>query len=721
MARFPTRYNNSGIHTLNEVATAEYGSDWPHKYGTDPYYQNVACHFRSGGFDYDYFFPSYYYEFDSVGANHNAITFINTSSVYASNFTPWSKDKYNWSVEFSSGTAGGEYYTIADNASLQFGTGDFTIDFYINMLYKTGYQTIMAKGYTGTGQWLVQTGNGNGNIVFFNGSTAIATESGTTVNYGQWYRITITRSGTDVTIYRDGVQVATGTSSVDLNANNTLGIGNSPLTTTYYVPNSKLSNVRLIKGEAVVPSTDNNEPLPITDNTVLHTCSTKRHEDTSIYEHDITLSGTGLMQVVGESPFPNKDEWHRWKQGWSKYIFTGGKIYTTSTDIMDFGTDDFTIEFWYYNGGDTVSSSYNTIVSSYDGDNSESALRIYANGGVSKQLLIQVNSSGTNLFAIPNAWEPFEWNHFALVRSSGVSKVYKNGKEIASTTDTNNYVNGGSGFAIGDDMYSTNVYGADGFLADVHVVKNFAVYTSDFDIDSYNGTRLGYRPVSNDNDIYIGLYNGTRFLMAGFQYGADVSGNCWYDMFGTASPYVSMDSDNTKFGLENNLLIQNGYLYTRSNTSNSFVLPNDFTFDGWVYANSISGNGIFHSNPGNISNSTTGVALLISTASGFPWTVYFDGTIYTTTTYPSVDTWYHFALVRNGDTLTLYIDGTSIWSITGASGTIGTTTMFVGCAYNTGFTWDGNLEDFRFTNNVARYTGNFTPPTTLQPVQGGVA
>ena len=95
------------------------------------------------------------------------------------------------------------------------GKGDFTIEFWMNYSSKTGYQTIMGFGYvTNTnGGWLLQTGNGDGNLKFYFGSggdVLVASESGSTVNTGTWYHIAVVRTGGNTKIYRDGTQVATG-------------------------------------------------------------------------------------------------------------------------------------------------------------------------------------------------------------------------------------------------------------------------------------------------------------------------------------------------------------------------------------------------------------------------------------------------------------------------------------------------------------------------------
>ena len=106
------------------------------------------------------------------------------------------------------------------NPLYAFGTGDFTIEFWINFSSKTGYQTIMSFGYTTpiAYGWIIQTGNGDGNLIFYYQapgvtSTVVATESGSTVNTGTWYHVAIVRTGGNTKIYRNGAQVATGADS----------------------------------------------------------------------------------------------------------------------------------------------------------------------------------------------------------------------------------------------------------------------------------------------------------------------------------------------------------------------------------------------------------------------------------------------------------------------------------------------------------------------------
>ena len=83
------------------------------------------------------------------------------------------------------------------------------------------------------------------------------------------------------------------------------------------------------------------------------------------------------------------------------------------------------------------------------------------------------------------------------------------------------------------------------------------------------------------------------------------------------------------------------------------------------------------------------------------------------------DTWYHLAVVRNGSTITLYKDGTSIGTpVTSVTGDFNVDTdspiITIGGQYNNAGTreefFGGYLDDIRFSN-TARYTSNFSRPT----------
>ena len=79
--------------------------------------------------------------------------------------------------------------------------------------------------------------------------------------------------------------------------------------------------------------------------------------------------------------------------------------------------------------------------------------------------------------------------------------------------------------------------------------------------------------------------------------------------------------------------------------------------------------------------------------------------------------WHHFALVRNGTTYTYYVDGSSVATSTsaGGEGTISNDSGYSfglgGVLADTAYSLNGYYDDLRISH-LARYTGNFTPPTT---------
>jgi len=78
----------------------------------------------------------------------------------------------------------------------------------------------------------------------------------------------------------------------------------------------------------------------------------------------------------------------------------------------------------------------------------------------------------------------------------------------------------------------------------------------------------------------------------------------------------------------------------------------------------------------------------------------------------TVDTWKHIAVVRNAGTLTVYVDGTSIGSASTGNWGGSTGTLRIGTYFGDARAGYFYMDDFRITKGIARYTGNFTPPTT---------
>jgi hypothetical protein len=153
------------------------------------------------------------------------------------------------------------------------------------------------------------------------------------------------------------------------------------------------------------------------------------------------------------------------------------------------------------------------------------------------------------------------------------------------------------------------------------------------------------------------------------------------------------------------------WLYAPVGTTN-FGTSN-FTVEGWFRWTSLTNGGLFQVYPGTPANTTSGVAVGYD---GTDFQIYSGGANYARNYTPTTGTWYHVALVRNSGSLTLYVNGVA----QGAS--LSDTTNFagnginIGLYYGSGFTFNGNMNDFRVTAGVARYTANFTPPTASFPL-----
>ncbi|MDP3519816.1 MAG: LamG domain-containing protein [Hydrogenophaga sp.] len=119
----------------------------------------------------------------------------------------------------------GDWIQSADNAAFELGSSNFTIEFWMRLATSSGRQGLASKGAGGDyptfdistdGSGLrsleVKVTNGSGWSLEFSSSAFVWTVD-------TWHHIALTRSGSTFTLWRDGVSIGTGTTSVTLSNN----------------------------------------------------------------------------------------------------------------------------------------------------------------------------------------------------------------------------------------------------------------------------------------------------------------------------------------------------------------------------------------------------------------------------------------------------------------------------------------------------------------------
>jgi hypothetical protein len=140
----------------------------------------------------------------------------------------------------------------------------------------------------------------------------------------------------------------------------------------------------------------------------------------------------------------------------------------------------------------------------------------------------------------------------------------------------------------------------------------------------------------------------------------------------------------------------------------------DFTVEYWVYNTRSSPSRYFIGSSGDV-NTAGGIGIFWQDNSSFIVRINGLGGVEIFATPHALNQWVHVAVARQGTTVRLFFNGTQAGTvtkegnITRAIGAIGYSTA--SAAYD----MQGNLDEVRVTDGVARYTANFTPPTAPFP------
>lgn len=170
---------------------------------------------------------------------------------------------------------------------------------------------------------------------------------------------------------------------------------------------------------------------------------------------------------------------------------------------------------------------------------------------------------------------------------------------------------------------------------------------------------------------------------------------------------ASVSTSTFKFGTGSGYFNGSSYLTVTPTKSSDFSFSGDFTIDAWMYFNSVSGDQCLV----EFRTASESTCLTIATyngkmsfAVGSSWLIY--GSTVTT------GQWYHVAVVRYSNTITLYINGVSsgTCSLSTTLGLNGNNTFIIG-RFATGTMLSGYIDELRISNGVARWTSNFTPST----------
>ena len=589
---------------------------------------------------------------------------------------------------FRSGGYSMEFDGTNDNLSIPsfvVGTNDYTIEMWIYPTAISNYYHLYDGRGGSSGDAILLQMTNTGTFRFYSQSFRISGSIQVSVN--TWNHIVLERVGNVNTIYVNGISDGTyddgGTSYVGP-ANNVGRIGSDDAGSGSFFP-GYISNFRIVIGSAVyngnfaVPT----EALSAITNTQI-LIGSNGFRDTSSNTYAVTANGGTTISAF--SPFNETGAYDAATEGGSAlFDGNGDALRTQSSSNLQLGSGDFTVEYWLY------TNSFNSTGNVFDG----------RDAGSGNSFITNTNTSGQHRLWYPGGYRitstttmsANSWYHIAIVRNSGVVKMYIDGVAESQTwSTTTNFT--GQTVTLG-----TEVDGASspfhGYISNVRIVVGTAVYTS-------NGTApTSISTAVANTQLLLNMTNAKVFDASQFQKLMSFGGN-------------NVAASSTQQHLGENTIYFDGsgdYIVMRNPLSGT----EDFTMEGWIYQTA-SGTYDGYFSTCEASGADGGIVV----AKDKFFVTHGGGSTQIGFSTIENNAWYHIALQRNSNVFSLYLNGALVSTV---SPTVSLTGDYLRLASryidNATYALTGHIHDFRISKGLARYP-YIAEPVTLTTTNSGM-
>lgn len=366
---------------------------------------------------------------------------------------------------------------LPTDASLHFGTGDFTIEgwfkcgamdtygSFINNAFSTSNNSAAVTVFNVGSPYL------SGRVRFASNDIANNTLTSTTaVNDNQWHHVAAVRSGNTMMLFVDGGLEGTLTTANEFSISG----GHIGDAVGIYANNNDnewtglFDGLRITKGVAryTAAFTPSDQPLPRTNGDPEFASVDLLLQDSFT---DQSLSGQTVV-VSGNAAASTTQV----KVGTHSLYFDGsGDWATIANTAMAFGTGPFTVEFWMHWDGTVTGTPWMGVMGAHN-----------SSGGNTGRYGIFMNNGGISHFiqtAFPatTSVSANTWHHIASTRdSSGSCRLFVDGVLASTVTDAGNLVFP-QGFRVGND-FQPNRPPFSGYLDAIRITKGVCRYAASF-------------------------------------------------------------------------------------------------------------------------------------------------------------------------------------------------------------------------------------------------
>ena len=593
-----------------------------------------------------------------------------------------------WSAYFD---GSGDYLSATAGTPLNLGTGDFTVEAWVNFNTQAG--TIVST----YGGWWLQYRSDYGGFCFGVGDTFTLVRTWTwTAN--QWIHVAVTRSGTSLRMFFNGVQQgATLTDSTNFTVGSTLYCG--ALFSGFNHLNGYISNLRVVKGTAVYTSnfTPSTEPLIAITNTSLLALQDNRFKDNST--NNLAITKAGDAAATRFSPFkPPRITAGAIGTGTGSVYFDGSGDYLTipSNSTLAPGAGDFTFECWINPSEWSSSGIYKPILSGSVGNS------ITLTKGYNSANLEFINYGVGGNISSGVAPAVGVWSHVVLVRSGTTASIFINGSRTATGTSSYSFV--ASTYYMGGLPSDGNFTYLNAYISNARFVKGTAVYDPTLTtltvpaspLTAISGTSL--LTAQSESTVTDASSNALTITKNG-----DAKADA-------ASPFKGAICPSGGSGYFNG---STDYLQIASNLT-AFSLPGDFTIEFWICpvgSQTYRAGIVMHRDTAGWTDGAHWGIRMETDAGKVGFGYGSDGSYYDMGTY-DIGAWSHHAVTRSGTTLKTFKNGVLVSTVTNSSAFSGDVPIVIGRNYVSGLYYSGYISNARIVKGAAVYTAAFTPPTT---------